>query len=261
MLNWLLDIPFIYGVLIFVFALVIAGALIFISVHHLFIKPNFQKAHYQVSKLLFRTSASLLAMLLSFTYANQRIDYFTIKNSIQAEASTLVDIHMDLAFYGSQEANEIQKKIRAYVKITLEEGWEPITRAPFESQSFREFRVIYKDLLSLEANGENQTRLKANLLEDADALSDYLQVRFYKTRPESPYLFYLAFFGFVVVMILFSAYKPDKISILFVSLYNCFIGVVLYFIVMMNNPLVGPLQVKAEPFEILKETIEKNIKE
>ena len=144
MLDWLLDIPFIYGVLIFVSILTIVGAFIFVTVHHIFIKPNYKKAHYQVSKLFFRTSASLLAMLLSFTYANQRIDYFTIKNSIQAEASTLVDIHMDLGFYGSQEANEIQKKIRAYVKSTLEEGWEPITKAPFESQSFMDFRNIYK---------------------------------------------------------------------------------------------------------------------
>ncbi len=260
MFEWLIDWPLIWGLIFFISIGVLSGILIFVAVYHLFVKPNYQKQHYQVSKLLFRTSASLLALMLSFTYANQRIDYITLKSSIQAEASTLVDIHMTLHFYNTKEAEEIQKLVQQYVGGVLDEGWGPIKEAPFESKTFSNYRNIFDHILKLNAGDENHIRLKNDLLQDVDALSDYMQIRFYKTRPETPFLFYVACFGFVIVMILFSAYKPDKISVLFVSLYNSFIGVVLYFIVMMNNPLVGPLQVKADSFEILKETIDKNLK-
>lgn len=261
MLDWLIDLPLLGGLLLFIGIVILVGVLIFIAVHYLFVKPIYEKPHYQVSKVLFRTSASLLALMLSFTYANQRIDYFTIKSSIQAEASTLVDIHMNLRSYGTQEAEQIQGMVQRYVTTALEEGWKPIMDAPFESKTFMDFRSVHDAILNLTIDDERQATLKADLLKDVDELSDYMQVRFYKTRPETPFLFYVACFGFVVVMVLFSTNKPDKISILFISLYNAFIGVVLYFIVMMNNPLVGPLQVKAESFEILKEAIDKHVKE
>ncbi len=62
--------------------------------------------------------------------------------------------------------------------------------------------------------------------------------------------------GFFIIMILYSVYKPDKISILFISLYNSFIGILMYFIILLNNPLAGPLQVGFEPFQILEKAIQ-----
>ena len=81
----------------------------------------------------------------------------------------------------------------------------------------------------------------------------------YSSRPEQFNLIYTSIFGLFAIMILFSVYPPNGLNILFLSLYNGFIGLLMYFILMMNNPLIGPLQLKAEPFQILKETIEANM--
>ena len=260
MLQWLIELPLLPGIFLFMLLIMVAGVLIFILVHHFFVKPVYQKVHYRISRLLFRTTASLLALMLSFTYANQRVDFFTIKGSIQAEASEIVDIHMNLGFFGTPEAKQLQRELQAYVKIMLEEGWEPIVAAPFETRTFQKFKSIYGQALTLQVQNESQAGLKNEILADMDEMSDYLQVRFYKTRPETPFLFYVACFGFIVVMILFSTYTPDKIAVIFLSLYNAFIALILYFILLMNNPLVGPLKIKAEAFDILEETIERNLK-
>lgn len=260
-MKWLLELPLVIGLPVFVAIIVITGSLIFILVHKYVIKPAFFKVHYNVTKLLFRSSASLLSLLLSFTLANQRSEYFALRSSLQEEAALLVDIHMDLEYYNSPEASALQKDIRNHIKIEVEEGWEPLVKSPFESQTFNSFREIYGKLLQLEAINPTQVNLKQSLLSDADAVSDFMQVRFYKSRPETSELFYLSFFGFVIVMVLFATYTPDKITLLFISLYNIFIGSVLYFIILMNNPLAGPLKVKAEPFHILKETIDKVFEE
>jgi hypothetical protein len=83
-----------------------------------------------------------------------------------------------------------------------------------------------------------------------------MQVRIYQARPETPFLLYIALSGFVVSMIFFSAYRPDKVSISFISLYNAFIGLVLYFVILMNNPLIGPIQIQSESLQILQEAID-----
>lgn len=260
-MYWLIELSLTQGLLSFIAIMVVLGGVIFTTVHHYFVKQVYQKIHYQISKMLFRTVASLLALMLSFTYANQRIDYITVKNSIQAEASKVVSIHMNLEMYHTPQSEILQKELRSYVKIMTEEGWKPIKEDPFRSKTFLKFREINKGIVNLETNNQMQENVKRQLVQDVDEMSDYLQVRFYKTRPETPFLFYVACFGFVVVMILYSTYPPDRISIIFISLYNMFIALVLYFILMMNNPFVGPLQVKADAFQILRETIDRGVEE
>jgi len=256
MIDLLFELSLFTGILIFLVCTVLLGAVIFLVFHHLNTKINLSKRHSQVGRVLFRTSASLLALLLSFTYASQRVDYFKIKQSLELEASQIVDIHMDLELFDEPEAESIRQKIRNYVLVMLEEGWKPVSESPFQSRTYLFFFEIYQDIHKIEASNEFQEQLKTNLIADIDEISDHMQVRFYQTNAETPFLIYIALFGFVVVMIFFSVYTPDKITIAFISLFNAFIGLVLYFIVMMNNPLIGPLQIQPESFQILKEAID-----
>gem|GEM_PF-6198176 len=62
--------------------------------------------------------------------------------------------------------------------------------------------------------------------------------------------------GLLAIMILFTVYPPDRITIGFIAIYVSFIGVVPYFILMMTYPLKGPLQIVAGPFLLLKDRIE-----
>lgn len=256
MINLLLKLPLFAGILLFLVCIVTLGIIIFFSSHYFYIKGKISKSQVQVGRVLFRTSASLLALLLSFTFASQRVDYFKIKQSLEYEASQLVDIHIDLGLFDSPSAELISQNVRDYVGIILEEGWKPITENPFESSTFVQFLEIYQDIHNLEANDALQLQLKESLIADIDEVSGYLQVRFYMTRPEIPFLAYIALFGFVVVMIFFSVYTPDKVSIAFISLFNAFIGLVLFFILLMNNPLIGPIQIQPEPFQILQDAMD-----
>lgn len=256
MLNLLLELPLFAGILLFLVCIDILGIIIFFSFHYFYIKRKISKGQVQVGRVLFRTSASLLALLLSFTFANQRVDYFKIKHSLESEASRLVDIYTDLELFDNPSAELIRQKVINYVDVMLEEGWEPITENPFGSSTFLQFLEIYHDIHYLEANNALQLQLKESLIADIDEVSDYLQVRFYQTRPETPFLLYIALFGFLIVMIFFSVYTPDKVSITFISLFNAFIGLVLYFILLMNNPLIGPIQIQPEPFQILEHAID-----
>ena len=255
MFNLLFELSVITGVFLFLVCMNILGVIIFLACHYSF-SINLSKQHIQIGRILFRTSASLLALLLSFTFASQRVDYYTLKQSLESEASQLVDIHMDLELYGNHPAARIREKIRNYVGVILAEGWKPISENPFQSRTYLHFFEIYRDIHHLEIENDYQQQLKSNLIADIDEISDYMQVRIYKTRPEIPFLLYIALFGFGVVMIFFSVYNPDRVSISFVTLYNSFVGLILYFIILMNNPLIGPIQIQPESFRILQEAID-----
>ena len=257
MIEFLINQSLGMGLAIFVF-ITIAFALITYTSFHYLIKDSLHKSHERVGRTLFRVAASLLALILSITFANQRVDYFKLKNSLEAEASKLVDLHLDLELYDTEETILIQEKIRDYIMYISEDGWKSLHKDPFRSRPFVLFQEIYLEINNLEPKTSFQERLKQNLLNDIDLISDYLQVRLYSITTESNHLIYTSVFGLAVIMILFTVYPPDRITIGFLSIYVAFIGVVLYFILMMSNPLKGPLQIEPGPFLLLKETIEAN---
>ena len=51
--------------------------------------------------------------------------------------------------------------------------------------------------------------------------------------------------------VFYAVYDRDFISISFLILYNSFIAILIYFIFMMSNPLVGELKMDHDSFQII----------
>ncbi len=253
--NFLFGIPLAIGMPIFVSMVVLLSLGIYVGAYR-FISPSLTKEHERAGRVLFRTSAGLLALILSFTFANDRVLYYQIKDSLISEASQLVDMYMDLREYNSPEAKEINKDILAYVDSVVEEGWVSDDKSPFEAAAMREFRSIYQKVHDLVPKNKKQEYLLRDLYSDLDGLSDYMQVRIYQTNNDGHYVFYIVLVGLVVINILYGVYKPDRIKMLFLALYSGFIATIIYFMLIMSQPLKGPLQIRPEPFLILKDAIE-----
>jgi hypothetical protein len=246
--------PLEYSLTAFLF-IALATSIIIYLIAHRAIRNIQKKYHERTGRVLFRTTASLLALLLSFTFANQRVNYYKIKDSLELEASQLVDIWLDLQLYKTPEAEEILDKLRFYIRSILNEKL-PTEQNILFKPSANLYMDLYMKIINLQPENERQQQLKANLLTDINEVSDFMQVRGYRSRPQSQNLIYIAGFGFIVSSILFAVYKPDRISITFFALYNAFVAIVLFFIIMMNNPMIGPLKIENEPFHMIIELAE-----
>lgn len=242
--------PLLYSLSSFLFIAIISSLLIYLLAHKA-IKNHLKKPHERVGRVLFRTTASLLALLLSLSFANQRVNYYKIKDALESEASSLVDIWLDLQLYDTEETTALQQKVKHYIRSILHEKIDYREENPLFGPPLGIFIMLYNQISELNPETEKQQQLKQNLLTDIDEVSDFMQVRSYRSRPEPLILIYIATFGFIVSSILFSVYKPDRISISFFTFYNVFVAIVLYFVIMMNNPLIGPLKIQNEPFRMI----------
>lgn len=251
-MNFFFELPIEYSLSAFLVIALISSNIIYLIAHTL-IKKRLTKRHERTGRVLFRTTASLLALLLSFTFANQQINYHKIKDALENEASQLVDIWLDLQLFGTQEAKDIQQQVKHYIRTILHEDINPDGDNPLFGPPVGIFIMLYNNISELETTNSKQEQLKQNLLTDIDEVSDFMQVRNYRSKAESLNLIYIAAFGYFVCAILFAVYIPDRISILFFTLYNAFVAIVLYFIIMMNNPLIGPLRIQNEPFKMIIE--------
>jgi len=255
MTDFLLNTSFGIGLVIFV-VIIIAFCLIIYLAFHYIIRKYLTTENKNVGIFLFRFSAALLAFIISITFANQRVNYFRVQSSIEKEASKLVDVHVDLKLFDTDASRLIQVKIRDYILIVAEDGWSSIQEDPFTSQPIMMFRDIYQDINYLATTTPIQERLKQKMINSMDQALGSLQSKIYSSGSDSNHLIYTSIFGLAVLMLLFAVYPPDLLTLGFLSLYVAFIAVVLYFILMMGNPLQGPLQLDPGPFILLKETIE-----
>ncbi len=251
-MDFFFDWPLEYSLTAFVLFAVIASNIIYLA-SHFSIKDKLQKPHERTGRVLFRTTASLLALLLSFTFANQRVNYYKIKDTFEIEASRLVDIWFDLQFYNTPETDQMQEQVKHYIRSIIHEETVKDVENPVFKRSSTIYFNLYLKIVDLKPENPRQEQLKQNLLADIDAVSDFMQVRGYRSKPEPSNLIIIAAFGFIVSSILFAVYKPDYISVGFLSLYNAFVSIVLYFIIMMNNPMIGPLKIANEPFRMIIE--------
>ena len=261
MIEFFLQLPLPAGIVLFIVSTILAGDVIYLLTYRFFTQKYLKKKHEKTGRLLFKSCAGLLSLLLSFTFASQRVDHYKVKNSLEVQASQMVSIHVDLGQFRDSSAAGIQKKLRTYVKVILTEGWQPLADNPAQSRTFVLFNEIYRDILGLKTESSMEEHLKNGIISNFKLAAESIQVRIYQSKPEAPVLVYIAILGFGIIMILYSVYKPDNISILFISLYNAFIGIVMYFIILLNNPVAGPLQVGFEPFQILEKAINSKFQE
>jgi len=256
-MNFFLNWPIEYSLSLFLFAAILFSLIIYLLSHKA-VKNRLNKQHERSGRVLFRTTASLLALLLSLSFANQRVNHYKIKDALESEASQLVDIWLDLQLYGTPEALDLQEKVKFYIRSILHEDIDYNHENPLFGPPVGIFIMLYNQISELEPETAKQKLLKQNLLADIDEVSDFMQVRNYRSKPEPLILIYIATFGFIVSSILFSVYKPDPISISFFTLYNAFVAIVLYFIIIMNNPFIGPLKIQNEPFKMIIELANMN---
>jgi len=247
-----LEMPLFWSLPLFLLIALLSSIGIYLLSHRL-LKSKLGKSHERTGRVLFRTTASLLALLLSFTFANQRVNYYKIKDSLEAEAAQMLDIMIDLQMYQTEEAKEIQEKVRHYMRSIIHEDFETENDNPLLTPSVYIFISLYNSISKMEANDEIQARLKENILTDIDSVSNLMQIRSYRSTPEPLYFIFIAGFGFFVSSILFGVYKPDLVSIVFFSFYNAFVAIVLYFIIMLNNPMIGPLKIDNKPMDMVIE--------
>lgn len=251
-MDFFFDWPVEYSLSSFLFVAVLISLIIYV-ISYLALKNQLKKGHERTGRVLFRVTASLLGLLLSLSFANQRVNYFKIKDSLESEAAQLVDIWLDLQLYGTPEAIDLQQKVKFYIRSILHESIDNEIENPLFGPPTGIFVILYNRVSGLEPETQMQKQLKQSLLADIDEVSDFMQVRSYRSNPEPLILIYIAAFGVVVSSILFSVYKPDRVTITFFTLYNSFVAIVLYFIIMMNNPLLGPFKIQNEPFRMILE--------
>ncbi len=252
MLKFILEFTFWQGIFLTTFVVGLSG-LIVILVAKKFLSPHIKKQHEKIGRLLFRVTASLIAFLISLSYANERVAQSKIMDALEDEAALLVSTIILLREMDTPESKNIENKISEYIDITIRDDWQAVENDPYFSEGPQTFSRAYSMTLKLNPSNREQEIMQTKMLSNFDQIIRLMQVRIYSNPVLMPSLIYILCIGMLFMWIFYTVYTIDIISLGFISLYNIFLGVLIYFVFALSNPLVGPLKIEAHAFEIMQE--------
>lgn len=249
-MQYFLSLSFIDGLVLAGLVIAIPG-IVTVYLVRFAVRSELTKQHERVGRLLFRVLASLLALLISLSYANEKIRYNKVNDSLQQEASIIASLGIKLDAYKTSSAGLIKRALKDYLKYTIEDRWEHVVDNPYKTRMMGRIVFMNNVARTLETPKDYQHGLKAEIIADVDMITKTMQVRFFSTNTRLPFLTYITALGLLISWCFFSVYRLDFISVGFLTLYNIFIAVMIYFVIMLGNPLTGPLKVSPEPFMVL----------
>lgn len=250
MLNFILELSFWKGVLLTSIAISVSGILVIVLTKRL-LSPHIGKEHEKIGRLLFRVTASLIAFLISLSYANEQLAKGKIADTLEREGALLGSSVVLLRESGDVRAPKIEQQLIEYVAFTVKDDWNSMHRNPYLAEGPEALKKAYVLALEMSAENRKELMIQNKLLSNLDEIIKLMQIRVYSDPVLMPNLIYILAIGTFSMWIFYSVYKLDAISIGFITLYNIFLGVLFYFVFALSNPLIGPLKIEAHSFEII----------
>ena len=201
-MNVFLDLSMWNGLALLTMGVAIPGLIVVIIARKL-VRRRLIKQHERVGRLLFRVTASLLALLISLSYANEKVGYNKVVNSIEAEAALIASAELKLGMHRSKLAEKVREDLLKYVEFTIDDDWHKVVTDPYVSKMWGTIVRINIEVRALEdlttGGSQMQSLLKSSIIDDIDLITKTLQVRIYSTYFHMPLLTYILGMGLIIV--------------------------------------------------------------
>lgn len=254
MINTLLGINLIVSIPIFVLGIVLTGFIPYLLGYRLFGRTADEKAR-GLARLLFRAVGILLGLILSITFANLRAEYVKIQASVELEAKEITELASDFKRFGSDAAAELRAELLEYVEVVINDEWPRLAKGSHSPKAQKLFLEVEDGILNLNPESQYQQDMKERLLKDIDEISDHRSARIFSGNVSLTWFIVVVLIGFFISCFLLCVHPVRLSTLVFISCYSTFIGIVLYSIVTLNQPYHGLTHVSVKPFRMVYRTL------
>jgi len=254
MIDFLLSLPTFSGILISMVLATAVGLMVY-GIFYGLIGRHWTDASKGPTEGLFSVVGILVGLMLSLAFTDVVSEMRTIEKAVQREGSAIADLFNGLRQFDDEGTQEIRFELIKYVQAIIEDDWVALAGDQLGQKTGILRKRISRSIVELYPHTEVQKELWSRLLSDLDAVSNYRLIRLDNALAKPPAYVYTVFFGFLVTMACFGAFRPKVPLVALASLYPAFFGLVLYLILALSDPFQGGFGVSPTTFEHLAETL------
>lgn len=197
--------------------------------------------------------AALHGLILALVYAQELVDYQSMRSVLTEEAVAVADVYYDSARYGGPITQAVQREMANYTATVVDEEWDQLgARAGLSAAAGRYWNNAYAKLLDLAPQSSREKFLADRMLKRVTDIARFRQLRQSTAMDGFSYVFWVpAFFGIPLVAATFFVFPPTRAHIVLLGLLGTYSGVILFFILAFANPFSAPGRLDPEPFRYL----------
>jgi hypothetical protein len=193
----------------------------------------------------------LLGLLTVAAFQNNE----RIKEAILNEASALSALYSDMSSYPEPTRSEVKAMLRDYVLFTIHKDWEAHRRGEFLNGGFNRANAMRLRLASFEPETRGQEIVHAGVLDAFNSFVEARQQRLTGVITEIPdVLWYAVLVGAAINLLLLVLLRmPPMRQFVLGTITAFFLGVILFVIVALDDPLRGESGLDPAPLQVLWE--------
>lgn len=186
--------------------------------------------------------AALHALILALVFAQEMVDYQQLRALSANEANAIANIYNDARRFDGDKVGPVRQAVTDYLDRVITEDWPSLANDELLARgAWRAWENAYEAILALTPTDERQKLLRDHMLSDAHAISEFRVRRESIGRDDvSPLFWFAALAGLIFSSAAYYPYDPERRSILLLSMYGAFTGIVLYLIYAFSNPYHQP---------------------
>lgn len=191
----------------------------------------------------------LLGLLTVSAYQNNS----RVEDAIRAEASAIAVLYSDMDSYSEPTRSDVKAMLRDYVLYTVYRDWPAHQKGKFLDGGQNRANAMSQTLFGFEPAAGGQTVLHSAVIERLGEFNDARQQRLSGVTTAIPnVLWYAVLVGAAVsvLLIVLLRMRPHQ-QFLIGTISSFFLGVILFVIVTLDQPLRGESGLQPTPFLLL----------
>lgn len=185
--------------------------------------------------------------------------YSSTNKSVTLEAATMASMYSHLEGIPEPQRATLLQGLRAYAETTIQTDWPAQQQGQIPQAGLTKLQAFYRTLIAFEPKGRDQDALNSALMEDTAHLFTLHQARMQRVIQGMPLeVWYVVLLGGLVIMGMSWLMLVERrlVHLLAGSALAFMLGLMIFFVAAMDNPLRGQFSVSADSLRTVLEKME-----
>jgi hypothetical protein len=247
----LLQLPVWLGSAIAVLGTILIGVVPFVVFRRMLVRDLPPDAGEVAEKVATRIAA-MHGIILALVFADAQSTNADLRQEVSKEVTTLEHIANNLQRWDQPKIGAIRNQLAAYIGAVIDTEWSVGPDQLGAAAARRAFNALDLSLLDLQTDTPREQTLRAQMVQDMATLQDHRKARLSLAHRSLPARFWwIALVGFGITVSLFFVFPARPLHIGMLVLYGAYTGLVLYFILALSHPYLGPASIDTTPYQVV----------
>jgi hypothetical protein len=179
--------------------------------------------------------------------------YTNVEDTVSAEATAIGCFYRDVTNYPEPARTQLQAEVRSYVEFIIQRSWPLQARGQIADDATRRLTTLEEKLLRFEPATKGQEVLHAEALHQLNEMAGLRRKRLHAIGSGLPSVMWsVVLVGAVLTIGVTYLLQIERVvQIVLTAFFAMFIGLVVFVIASLDQPLSGPLAINSRPYELV----------